>query len=239
MTTSTDNNTATEFNGTSLETFHFKEKKVEGKTVEPKRDSFQVAIPAENHETLLGAIFGEITQDAEGNSSLSDKGLKLVSYLARLHNDQVYSDAQKQITDRLAKFGDDSAARVAYKLSADDIDSSKLDIWTLAYKEPAQRGAGKQFSDELVAEVKASFEQVGATVFKKADGTPASKEGIIKTADEIFTAKYKSTKSNKPSLSLFKERLTIWFAALAPELQQRYEAIYLSLSALLNCYLIV
>lgn len=237
MTTETTATAPAEFNGTSVETFHFKEKKQDGKVIEPKRESLQVSIPAENHETLLGAIFSEISQDEQGNSSLSDRGLKLVSYLARLHNDAVYADAQKQIADKLASFGDRIAERVAYKLSDADLDASKLDLWTLAYKEPAQRGAGKQFSDELVAEVKASFETVGATVFKKADGTPASKEGIIKTSDEIFTAKFKSTKTNKPSLNLFKERITLWFAALSPELQARYSGLVQNIIERIETYL--
>lgn len=233
----TTNNTAAPFDGTSVETFHFKERKDKGVTVEPKRESFTATIPAENEQTLLGAIFGEITQDASGASQLSDRGVKLVSYLARLHNEQVFSAAQKMIGDKLASFGDKVAERVAYALTPDVIDSSKLDLWTIAFREPPVRGAGKQFSDELVAEVKASFETIGATLFKKSDGTPASKEGIVKAADEIFLAKFKSTKSNKPSLTLFKERITVWFAALEPALQERYTGLTQNLIEKIDAYL--
>ena len=104
--------------------------------------------------------------------------------------------------------------------SGDDV--SKLDVWTLTYTEPAQRGAGKQFSDELVNEAAKSFLEFGASNFKRGDGSPISRDSMLKTTDEIFKHRFKNTKTDKGAISLFKDRITLWFASLQPELQNAY-----------------
>jgi len=196
--------------------FHFKEIKKDGVTVEPKRASFETAIPVANAQAIVDIMFSDSESD--------ERKEKLLTYLARLHNEQVYKAAQAQINTKLASFGDDLAAKTAYVLSDADIDTSKLDLWTLAYTEPAQRGAGKQFSDELVADTIKSFIEFGVANFKKADGDPVSREGLVKSADEIFKNRFKNTKSDKRTIQLFKDRITLWFAGIAPELQTAYAA---------------
>lgn len=194
--------------------FHFKEIKKDGVTIEPKRASFEAAIPEYSAQDIVDIIYSETETD--------ERKEKLLTYLVRAHNDLAYKAAQQQIIVKLASFGDDIAAKVAYQLQPSDIDTSKLDIWTLAYTEPAQRGAGKQFSDELVAEVSSSFVEFGAANFKRADGNLVSREGLIKSADEIFKNKFKNTKSDKQTLNVFKNRITLWFAGIQPEQQTAY-----------------
>lgn len=209
--------------------FHFKEIKKDGVTVEPKRTSFEVAIPEYSAQDIVDIIYDE--------QESGERKEKLLNYLARLHNDLAYKAAQAQIGAKLASFGDDLTAKTAYVLQPSDIDTSKLDIWTLAYTEPAARGAGKQFSDELVAEVSASFVEFGANNFKRADGNLVSREGLVKSADEIFKNKFKNTKSDKQTLNVFKSRLTLWFAGINPELQHAYAAFAENLLGKIENYL--
>jgi hypothetical protein len=197
--------------------FHFKEIKKDGVTIEPKRASFETTIvPEVGAQNIVDIIFSDTESD--------ERKEKLLNYLARLHNDQVYKAAQLQIGAKLASFGDNLEAKIAYVLTDADLDTSKLDLWTLAYTEPAQRGGGKQFSDELVADTIKSFVDFGVANFKKADGTPVSREGLVKSADEIFKNRFKNTKSDKRTIQLFKDRITLWFAGINPELQTAYAA---------------
>jgi len=193
--------------------FHFKEIKKDGVTVEPKRESLEAEIPAITAQDIVDIIYSETESD--------ERKEKFLTYLGRLHNEAVFKEAQQQIVVKLNSFSN-VAEKVAYKLSQADLDTSKLDVWTLAYKEPAQRGAGKQFSDELVAAAQKSFVEFGAANFKRADGNPVSREGLNKSAVEIFTNKFKNTKSDKGTLEVFKTRITLWFAGIAPELQNTY-----------------
>lgn len=209
--------------------FFFKEIKKDGVTIEPKRETFEVEIPEYSAQDIVDIIYSETESD--------ERKEKLLTYLVRAHNDLAYKAAQQQIVAKLSSFGDNIAAKVAYQLQPSDIDISKLDIWTLAYQEPAQRGTGKQFSDELVAAASASFVEYGAATFKRADGQPVSREGLIKSADEIFKNKFKNTKSDKQTISVFRDRLTLWLAGIAPEQQNAYAALAENLLGKIETYL--
>lgn len=215
--------------GFELTKFHFKEKKDKGITIEPKRDSFEVSIPVATAQSIVDIIFSETETD--------ERKEKLLTYLARLHNDEAYKAAQSQINAKLASFGDNVKAKVAYQLQASDIDTSKLDLWTLAYTEPAQRGAGKQFSDELIAEASKAFIDYGVANFKRADGRTATVQGVTNSADEIFKHKFKSSKSNKDTLKAFKSRLTVWFDSLDDARKNAYAGLTQHLIEKIDAYL--
>lgn len=224
------------FNGTSEETFFFREKKEKGVVIEPKRDPFKVVLPSENGNSLCDAIMSELSNDDAGNIVVSERGGKLLDFLARKVNEEVYSDAQAQINAKLASFPD-SASRIAYVLQPTDVDTTKLDIWTLAYKEPPKRGAGAQFSEELIKEVSANFVAFGEANFKTRNGEAVSKQGMLGSATEIFINRFKNTKSAKPTLEMFKTRLTVWFTALTEEQQTAYSGLTQHLMEKIENYL--
>lgn len=218
------------------ESFFFREKKEKGIVVEPKRDTFETIIPALTAESLLTIILEGLENDAEGNVVASEKGASLLRYLADKHNDTVYSEAQSQINDKLASFSD-VANRIAYKLTDADIDQSKLDLWYLVNKPKATRGAGKLFSDELIADAIESYKSIGQQVFKKGDGTPTSLEVIMKGAEETFTHKFKNFKTSKPHLELFKSRVILWLANVPEEQTSKFEPLAKHLLEKLDAYL--
>lgn len=226
------------FDGTIEETFFFREKKVNGTIVEPKRPEFKATIPAVSNDTILEQILANLEQDEAGNVSANAEGAKLLGFIAQQINDAIYSEAQGQIAAKLASFGEDTAARVAYQLQATDLDQSKLTLTYLLNKPKAERkGPGLQFSEELVKAASDSFINYAIANIKNTKGELLSREGADNASKEIFLNRFKNTKSNKALLELFQQRITLWLAGISEADQQTFAEFAQFLLTRLDTYL--
>jgi hypothetical protein len=181
-----------------------------------KRPKFTAELPYITGNSIVEALTDDTIEEA--------KKERLLKYIAGLHNDQVYGVAQAQINEAIKN-------NASIELSQSVLNLDALSLWSLVYAEPKSRA---MFSDELIADAINDFKAVGAEFFKRPNGEQVAADKIAAAATEIFTARFKNTKSVKNALRVFQNYIAIWsvnssraesFISLASHLQERIDTL--------------
>lgn len=169
------------------------QKCIQGDKEYDKRPEFSAELPYIDSNELIEVLTGESTNP--------DEKAKILKYLADSHNNNVYAEAQRQLNEFIKQ-------DYNVILNPNMLDYSQLQLLAIASKEPVDR---KQFSDELIAEVIEDFKHFAFANFKRPNGQAIPAQNIANAANEIFTNRFKNTKTDKDVLTLFQSWLATWY----------------------------